>query len=68
MSLHVFQITVEVDDEALAEWIPGSETRGGPYTTKFSEWDASDLFRSADYEIIDPGECDLDYMGKADQR
>jgi hypothetical protein len=56
MSVHVVQLTVEVDDEALAEW---------PYTKNMDEWDASDVFRAAEQCIIDPGECDYTYLGKA---
>ncbi len=65
MSVQVFQVSVEVDDEALADWIPESETKGGPYTKDFSEWDASDLFRSADHEIVMPSESDITYLGPA---
>ncbi len=65
MSVQVFQVSVEVDDEALAEWTTDSEAKGGPYTKDFSRWDASDLFRAADMEIVMPSESDITYLGPA---
>ncbi len=65
MSAHVFTITVDVDDEALTDWIAESETKGGPYTTKFDEWIMSDLVRAMDYEIIECDDCELSYLGPA---
>lgn len=59
-------ITVDVDDEALAEWNSGSDRNGGPFPEDYSNWSAHDLLsRSIDYEIIDPGGCELSYLGQA---
>lgn len=65
MSLHVFQITVDIDDEMLAEWIgDDSEKYGGPYTKDMHEWIASDLTNAMDQEIIVRDDSRLDYMGE----
>ncbi len=62
MSAHIIQLTIYVDDDELAEHVKVSERDGGPYTSKVREWDASDVFRAADAEIIDPGDCEFDYI------
>lgn len=59
MSIHRITMDLEIDDEALADWIPRSAERGGPYTKDVGEWDASDVFRAAEQEIVMPGESEI---------
>lgn len=67
MSTHIIQLTIDVNDEELADHVKMAEQRGGPYTRRVRDWNASDVFRAADHEIIDPGDCEFDYIGKVEE-
>lgn len=64
MSLHRIELVIEVDDEELAEHVKVAEKRGGPYTARGEEWNASDVFAMADRGIVDPDGSEFTYRGK----
>lgn len=57
MSRWVFTITVDVDDEALAE---GADKDRPPYGLPPDEWTASDLVAAAGDLIVDLDEAEID--------
>lgn len=59
MSRQRIEITVDIDDELLADHVENHSGEKPPYTTDVSEWDGSDFFRAAEEGLLDPGETVL---------
>jgi len=63
VSLHSVLLVLEVDDEALTEHVANTKGEQPPYTADLAQWNADDIARAAELEIVDLGESSFTYQG-----
>lgn len=58
MNRHTFTITIDIDEEVLADHIDSGRERP-PYDADPGQWDGSDIFAAVEEGIVDPQETVL---------
>lgn len=64
MSVYRVQLDLNIDDEALAEHLAAANGERPPYSADLNDWNADDVARAAELDIIDLGDCGFTYIGK----
>lgn len=64
MSIHRVQLDLNIDDEALAGHLAEADGERPPYSADLNDWNADDVARAAELDIIDLGDCTFTYVGK----
>jgi hypothetical protein len=64
MSIHRVQLDLNIDDEALADHLAEADGERPPYSADLNDWNADDVARAAELDIIDLGDCAFTYIGK----
>jgi hypothetical protein len=64
MSRHNVTVTLEIDDDALAEHLAAANGERPPYSADLNDWNVDDIARAIELDIIDTGDCDFNYLGE----